>query len=137
MPKLPKLWYYSVIIFNERVPFWLQCVLSLPCVRMHVTLFARRLAYNKGLCNSTHIQCSKCACTRQWPGTLKPKSYSLIEGNRNIENLQFTCYDNGNLIQEDIGSFCALSTHQYDFQWIPCIGVCVARWHCKLQTVCS
>ena len=32
----------------------------------------------------TRIQCSQHARTRQWPGALKPKSYSLVEGNRSI-----------------------------------------------------
>ena len=37
---------YSLIAFDEKVTFWLQCVQSLPCVCVYVALFARRLAYN-------------------------------------------------------------------------------------------
>ena len=37
---------YSLIAFDERVTFWLQCVRSLPCACVYVALFSRRLAYN-------------------------------------------------------------------------------------------
>ena len=36
---------YSLIVFDERVTFWLQHVQSLPFVCVYVALFARRLAY--------------------------------------------------------------------------------------------
>ena len=36
----------SLVAFDERVTFWLQCVRSLPCACAYVALFARRLAYN-------------------------------------------------------------------------------------------
>ena len=38
---------YSLIAFDERVTFWLQRVRSLPCACAYVSLFARRLVYNR------------------------------------------------------------------------------------------
>ena len=38
--------FYSLIAFDERVTFWLQCIRSLPCACAYVALFACRLAYN-------------------------------------------------------------------------------------------
>ena len=37
---------YTLIVFDERVTFWLQLVRSLHCACANVALFARRLAYN-------------------------------------------------------------------------------------------
>ena len=37
---------YSLIAFDERVTFWLQCVRSLPCECAYVASFARRHVYN-------------------------------------------------------------------------------------------
>ena len=43
-----------------------------------------RVGLRLPLRNRTRMQCSKRTRTRQWPGALKPKSYSLVEGNRSI-----------------------------------------------------
>ena len=62
---------YSLIAFDERVTFWLQRVLSLPCVCTYVALFARRLAYNHYAIAHTynaanaHAQGSDRACQSQ------------------------------------------------------------------------
>ena len=66
-----------------RVTFWLQRVWSLPCACAYVALFACRLVYNHYAIAHTY-NAAKYAHTRQWPGALKPESYSLVEGNRSI-----------------------------------------------------
>ena len=74
---------YSLIAFDERVTFWLKRVRSLPCACAYVALLVRRLAYNHYAiahvynAANTHAQGSR-------PGTLKPKRYSLVEGNQTI-----------------------------------------------------
>ena len=75
--------YYSLIAFDERVTFCLQRVRSLPCACVYVAFFARRLAYNHYAiahaynAANAHTQDSDRA---RW----SQKSYSLVEGNRNI-----------------------------------------------------
>ena len=59
---------YSLIAFDERVTFWLQCIRSLPCACAYVALFASRLAYNHW-CKCTLIQCSKHTRTRHCQGS--------------------------------------------------------------------
>ena len=84
---IPSVTYYSLIAFDERVTFWLQRVRSLPCACAYVALFAHRLAYNRYAiahaynAANTHAQGIEGS---EWPGPLKPKSYSLVEGNQSI-----------------------------------------------------
>ena len=75
---------YSPIAFNERVTFWLQCVRSLPFACAYVALFACEAHIKPFNAITLCIQCSKHICTRLWQGALKPKSYSLVEGNRTL-----------------------------------------------------
>ena len=75
---------YSLIAFDERVTFWLQRVRSLPCACVYVALFVCRLAYNHYAIAHTHTMQQTCThkAVTWW---LKPKSYSLVEGNRSID----------------------------------------------------
>ena len=98
---------YSWIAFDARVTFWLQRVWSLPCACTHVALFARRLGHNH-YAITNRIQCSKHARTRQWPGVLKPKSYSLVEGNRSLVTVD-NCRQHGDytVTVQSLCSYCA------------------------------
>ena len=82
---------YILIAFDERVTFWLQHVRSLPCARAYVALFVRRLAYNHYAIAHTY-NAANTYSTRQWLGALKPKSYSLVKGNRSI--IKRECWTN-------------------------------------------
>ena len=55
---------YSPIAFDERVPFWLQRVRSLPCACVYVVLFTLE-ARVEPLRNRTRTYYSKHTCTRQ------------------------------------------------------------------------
>ena len=70
---------HSAFAFDKRLTFWLQRIWSLPCACTYVALFACRLSYN----HHTSIQCNK-NTHKAGTGVLKPKSYSLVEGNRSI-----------------------------------------------------
>ena len=59
-------------------------IVWLPCAYAYVALFARRLTYNHYAIAHAYDAANP-PPTRQWPGALKPKSYSLVEGNRSIE----------------------------------------------------
>ena len=54
-----------------------------------------------------------------------------------IESLRFKCCDQRQRERNKntIGSFCGSSSHQNDFQSISPIGVGVAHWPCKSQTL--
>ena len=69
---------YAPIAFHESF-FWLQCAHCLG----YVALFVHRLKYNHF--TITHAYSAANARTRQWPGMLKPKSYSLVESNQSID----------------------------------------------------
>ena len=77
------LWYiYTLIAFDES-NFLAQLVGSLPCVCAYVALFARMLAYN---ITQSHMHAMQQTHTHKAvTGQLKPKSYSLVEGNRSID----------------------------------------------------
>ena len=78
------IFFYSLIAFDERVTFWLQRVRSLHCACAYVALFARRLVYNHYAIAHAYNAANTHTHTKQWPGVLKPKSYSLVQGNRSI-----------------------------------------------------
>ena len=76
-------WLYTPIAFDERVTFWLQCARSLPCACIFCCIVC--------VCDCvmvirkpTRKYCNIRTWTRQSPDTLKPKSYSLVEGNQTI-----------------------------------------------------
>ena len=74
--------FYSQIAFYERVIYWLQRVRSQPCACVFVDFLY--LGSGIAIMQLLMIQCSKHTCTKQWPGGLKPKSKSLVEGNWTI-----------------------------------------------------
>ena len=75
---------YSPIAFHERVTCWLQHSWSLPCACVFAALYA--CAVTLWLYASlARKKCNIRTRTKQWADALKPKSYSLVEGNRTID----------------------------------------------------
>ena len=69
------------LIADESLTFWLQLVGSLPCACAYFALFARitiTQPHTRAM-QQTHTHTHKTVT-----GRLKPKSYSLVQGNRSI-----------------------------------------------------
>ena len=92
--------YYNLIAFHKRVTFSLYRTHPLPCVRAYVALYARRLTYNHYA--SAHANKATNTSTRQWPGALKSKCYSLVEGNQTIVVMSLQLYQHQDAGIEDM-----------------------------------
>ena len=74
--------YYSTIVFDKKVTFWLQRVRSLPCACAYVALFARRLAHNHYA-----IAYAYSAANTHAQGSDRARLNQKVEGNRTIESI--------------------------------------------------
>ena len=74
---------YSLACLWWESNFWLQCTQCLPCAGVFAGVYACVIAYLLYMYVSLRANNATYAHAQgKWPGALKPKSYSLIKGNR-------------------------------------------------------